>query len=85
MRLPQDYLPMDGKEVRRIRRGLHFTQVKFGNVVGVTGNTVARWERNEVRVPPPTAKLIQLLGNNAWTTALRGPSRRPKGDSREGK
>ena len=29
MRLPQDYVPMDGKEVRRIRRGLHFTQVKF--------------------------------------------------------
>jgi DNA-binding transcriptional regulator YiaG len=52
---------MRGAECRRIRRSLGLTQVKFAKRLGVTGNTVARWERDEMAIREPMAKLIRLL------------------------
>jgi DNA-binding transcriptional regulator YiaG len=51
---------MTGDELKRIRRRLKFTQVQFAEHIGVTSNTVARWERNEVTITEPMAKLIRL-------------------------
>jgi DNA-binding transcriptional regulator YiaG len=52
---------MRGAECRRIRYSLELTQVKFAKRLGVTGNTVARWERDEMAIREPMAKLIRLL------------------------
>jgi DNA-binding transcriptional regulator YiaG len=52
---------MRGAECRRIRLSLELTQVKFAERLGVTGNTVARWERDETAIREPMAKLIRLL------------------------
>jgi DNA-binding transcriptional regulator YiaG len=52
---------MRGAECRRLRRALGLTQVEFAERLGVTGNTVARWERDEMTIREPMAKLIRLL------------------------
>jgi DNA-binding transcriptional regulator YiaG len=52
---------MKGKELRAIRDRLKLTQVQFAELVGVTSNTVARWERDEVAMREPTARFIQSI------------------------
>ena len=52
---------MTGEELRRIRKRLGWTQVQLADRVGVVANTVARWERNEVPIQEPAARLIRLL------------------------
>jgi DNA-binding transcriptional regulator YiaG len=63
---------MTGDEVRALRRRLKLTQVQFGELIGVAGNSVARWERGEMRVRESAARLMRLL-------AERRPTRRRKG------
>ena len=38
---------MQGEELRRLRKRMKLTQRQLGQRLGVTDNTVARWERNE--------------------------------------
>ena len=54
-------MPMKGQELRRIRRKLKLTQKQLAESVGVTENTVARWERDEVRITEPSVKLVKIL------------------------
>jgi len=49
---------MNGKQLSEIRGRLKWTQVKLGDAVGVTGNTIARWERGEMAINEPAARLI---------------------------
>jgi len=53
---------MTGAEVRRVRKQLGLTQREFAERVGVVGNTVARWERDELTVGSTAAILMRLLG-----------------------
>ncbi len=53
---------MTGREVRRVRRALSLTQREFAKLVGVTANTVARWERDELTIGSTAAILMRLLG-----------------------
>jgi len=39
-----------GKELRNKRIKLGLSQVKLAELLGVTGNTVARWERGELKI-----------------------------------
>jgi transcriptional regulator with XRE-family HTH domain len=43
---------MVGKELKEKRIELDFTQEQLANELGVTANTVARWERDEMKIPP---------------------------------
>ncbi len=43
---------MNGKELKEKRNDLSFTQEQLANELGVTANTVARWERDEMKIPP---------------------------------
>ena len=52
---------MKGRELLRIRKRLGLTQVALAKRLAVSPNTVARWERDEVRIREPMAKLIRLL------------------------
>lgn len=63
---------MKGRDVRRVRRLLGLTQRAFAAKVGVTPNTVARWERDELTVGSTAAILIRLLGA-LHTTTKEGP------------
>ncbi len=52
---------MTGKEILKIRERLKWTQAQLAEAVGVTWNTIARWERDEVGVGEPAARLIRRI------------------------
>ena len=52
---------MSGKELRAQRTRLGMTQVELADALGVKGNTVARYERDELSIPEPVARLVMLL------------------------
>ena len=49
--------PTKPQQIRAIRGALGLTQAELGRILGVAGNTVARWERGE-REPP--GNLVEL-------------------------
>jgi transcriptional regulator with XRE-family HTH domain len=53
-------LAMDGAMFRRLRKRATLTQRALAGRLGVTENTVARWERGEMRITEPMARLIVL-------------------------
>ncbi len=59
---------MTGTALRRRRRQLGWTQVQLAAKLGVTSNTVARWERSEVRITEPAARLIRFVVSDARNT-----------------
>ena len=52
---------MKGKTLRSIRTHLKWTQVALAKAVGVASNTIARYERDELAIPEPTARLIKTI------------------------
>jgi DNA-binding transcriptional regulator YiaG len=48
-----------GKELRTLRRKL--TQVVYAEQLGVHVNTLARYERDELAIPEPVARLATIL------------------------
>ena len=52
---------MGGEELYKIRKKLDWTQAELAEKVGVTMTTLARWERNEVGISEPAARLIKIL------------------------
>jgi len=49
-------------DIRRIRKRLGLTQAAFGKRLGVTQNTVARWERGEMGISETASRLIDNIG-----------------------
>jgi len=52
---------MKGRELRRIRQRLGWTQAQMAKEAGVASNTVARWERDEMQISEPVARLIKII------------------------
>ena len=52
---------MNGAVFRRLRTRLGVSQAKLAGTMGVSPNTVYRWEADSVAVPPPVAVLLRLL------------------------
>jgi transcriptional regulator with XRE-family HTH domain len=52
---------MTGKELKAIRAYLKWTQAEMAAAVGVAGNTIARYERDELGIKESTARLILSL------------------------
>jgi transcriptional regulator with XRE-family HTH domain len=52
---------MNGATFRRLRTRLRLSQAKLAETMGVSPNTVYRWEADSVAVPPPVAVLLRLL------------------------
>ena len=52
---------MTGAQLRKYRKALGYTQKQLAEAIGVTTNSVARWERSEMKIAEPAARLIQLL------------------------
>jgi DNA-binding XRE family transcriptional regulator len=49
---------MQGEKIREYRKNLEMTQEKFAEELGVSRNTIARWERNAIQ--PESWKLVEL-------------------------
>jgi DNA-binding transcriptional regulator YiaG len=52
---------MTGRELLSIRQKLALTQAALAEAIGVTSNTVARWERDEMAISEPAARLLEKL------------------------
>jgi len=52
---------MTGGEIRALRGKLGWTQMALAEAIGVTSNTVARWERGEMAISEPAARLLQKI------------------------
>lgn len=62
--IPRDYtirIVMTGREFRAIRRKLAMTQAALADEIGVTSNTIARWERGEMAIYEPAARLLKRI------------------------
>ena len=57
--------PVTGQELREIRKKLGVTQAKLADLVGMTPNTIARQERDELTIREPMARLYCLLVERA--------------------
>jgi transcriptional regulator with XRE-family HTH domain len=55
---------MKAEQLRRLRRKLGWTQEKLAHEVGVARNSVARWERGEMAISEPAARLIQRIADD---------------------
>jgi len=53
--------PMNSATFRRLRTRLALSQAKLAETMGVSPNTVYRWEAGSVEIPPPVAVLMRLL------------------------
>ena len=56
---------MTPADLRRLRYRLGLSQAGFAGLVGVTTNTVARWERGELGLRPTSIRLIELIAAQA--------------------
>jgi transcriptional regulator with XRE-family HTH domain len=52
---------MKPEQLRRLRQKLGLTQEELAREVGVARNSVARWERGEMAISEPAARLIQRI------------------------
>lgn len=55
---------LDGKQLRHYRLQAGLTQAGLAAKLGVTANTVARWERGEVTIPALLTLAIVGLAKN---------------------
>ncbi len=55
---------MNGKELKEKRNNLALTQEQLANELNVTSNTVARWERDEMKIPPFLHLAIETIERN---------------------
>jgi transcriptional regulator with XRE-family HTH domain len=51
---------------------LGISQAKLGKRLGVAQNTVARWERGEVAVSEPIARLLRIAAGEPVEEVLQG-------------
>lgn len=52
---------MTGTEIKNLRKALGYTQAKLAEEIGITANTIARYEREELKPSAPVLKLLKLL------------------------
>ncbi len=52
---------LSGKEIRFLRHHMDVTQAQLGDVLRVTDQTVARWEKGEIPIPGPEDLLLRIV------------------------
>lgn len=52
---------LNGKEVRFLRHEMDLTQAQLSDIMRVTDQTVARWEKGEVAIPGPAEMLLRAV------------------------
>ena len=52
---------MTATQIKQLRKTIGYTQAKLAEEIGVTSNTIARYERGELKPSPPVMKLLKLV------------------------
>lgn len=52
---------LSGAEIRFLRRQMEMSQVSLADLIGVTSQSVALWEKGKAPMTPPTDKLLRLI------------------------
>jgi transcriptional regulator with XRE-family HTH domain len=58
-------------KLKQVRERLKLTQAELAARLGVTPNSVARWERGEMNMRPAIARLIELVAQETDLTRPR--------------
>lgn len=54
-------MSLEPDAIRARRSALKLTQASLGDLIGVSSNTIARWESGAVAIPEPAARLLRVL------------------------
>jgi DNA-binding transcriptional regulator YiaG len=52
---------LKGKELRFLRTQLDLTQSELGRLIGYSDQQVARWEKDQSRMPAPANRMVRVL------------------------
>lgn len=63
---------MTGEQLRATRIAMGLTQAQFGERLKLTGNSVARMERDEVAITEPMALLVSYVAKDAGIDSADG-------------
>ena len=61
LHLTQAKKALNPKEVRFLRHEMDLTQAQLADIMSVSDQTVARWEKGEAEIPGPAELLIRVL------------------------
>lgn len=61
-------------DIKTLRERLGLTQKELADAVGVQPNTVARWERGELRISAPMMDRLERVANSGRSTTVRRSS-----------
>jgi putative transcriptional regulator len=56
--------PLDGAEIRFLRKNLGWSGIDFALYMGVTAETVSRWENGRLKMGPPADRLLRMMVMN---------------------
>ena len=62
---------MTGAQLKWRRKRLDWTQTEMAKATGVTRNTIARWERDEMRITTAMSILIETVYQAAMKKKLK--------------
>ena len=65
--------PVTGSELEKYRKSRTLSQVSIGEMLGVSGPTVNRWEKDEQDIPGPAQKLLRMLIHGEMPFGERDP------------
>ncbi len=57
---------MTGEQIKELRKSLGYTQARLAEEVGLTPNTIARYERDELKPSPPWCFYRRRLSGWRW-------------------
>lgn len=61
IQLAQHKKALNGKEIRFLRHAVDLTQNELGDLLAVSDQTVARWEKQEIAIPGPAELLLRAF------------------------
>lgn len=73
--LCRDKKELSGKEIRFLRQEMLMSQARLANLLGVSEQTVHRWEKEKVSTPRASESLIRLLYMNKMPSVRDGLKR----------